>query len=63
VGGMFGPLVGTALFAGNSALPYLETAALLVCFLPFALWLADAELRAGTVPPKAPAAPAGIVPQ
>ena len=33
VGGMLGPLVGTALFAGSVALPYLGTAALLTCFV------------------------------
>jgi MFS family permease len=46
VGGMMGPLVGTALFAGNTAVPYLGTAALLACFVPIAAWLAAVEARA-----------------
>ena len=46
VGGMLGPLVGTALFAGNTALPYLGTAALMACFLLPASWLARMEARA-----------------
>jgi MFS family permease len=46
VGGMLGPLVGTALFAGSSVLPYLGTAALVTCFIPVALWLARLERRA-----------------
>lgn len=45
VGGMLGPLVGTALFAGNTAVPYLGTAALLACFVPLAAWLARVEAR------------------
>ena len=48
-GGMLGPLVGTALFAGSSSLPYLATAGLVTCFIPVALWLAHLERRA-TVP-------------
>lgn len=43
VGGMLGPLVGTALFAGNTAVPYVAAAALLTCFVPIALWLARGE--------------------
>ena len=45
-GGMLGPLIGTALFAGSSTLPYLATAALVTLFLPVALWLARLERRA-----------------
>ncbi|HEY6462617.1 MAG TPA: MFS transporter, partial [Polyangiaceae bacterium] len=46
VGGMLGPLVGTALLAGNTAIPYVGTAALLACFVPVAVWLARVERRA-----------------
>jgi DHA1 family multidrug resistance protein-like MFS transporter len=46
VGGMLGPLVGTALFAGDTAVPYLGTAALVACFVPLALWLGRLERRA-----------------
>jgi MFS family permease len=46
VGGMAGPLVGTALFAGSTAVPYLGTAGLLACFIPVAAWLAQVETRA-----------------
>jgi MFS family permease len=46
VGGMAGPLVGTALFAGSTAVPYVGTAALLACFVPVAAWLARMEMRA-----------------
>jgi MFS family permease len=45
VGGMLGPLVGTALFAGSTAVPYLGTAALLACFVPIGVWLAKGEVR------------------
>jgi MFS family permease len=45
-GGMLGPLIGTALFAGSSVLPYLGTAGLVTCFIPVALWLARLERRA-----------------
>jgi MFS family permease len=48
VGGMLGPLVGTALFAGSTAVPYLATAALVLGFLPAALWLASLEVRAAS---------------
>ena len=48
-GGMLGPLVGTALFAGNTAIPYLAAAALSACFVPVAAWLARPELFAGTL--------------
>jgi len=48
-GGMLGPLIGTALFAGSTTLPYLGTAGLVACFIPVALWLARLERRA-TVP-------------
>lgn len=47
-GGMLGPLIGTALFAGSSMLPYLGTAGLVTCFIPVALWLARLE-RGATV--------------
>ena len=43
VGGVLGPLVGTALLAGNTAVPYLATSALVVCFMPLAAWLARVE--------------------
>lgn len=49
-GGMLGPLVGTALFAGSSRLPYLATAGLVTCFIPVALWLASLERRAISPP-------------
>jgi MFS family permease len=45
VGGMLGPLVGTALFAGNTAIPYMAAAALLTCFVPVAVWLTSGETR------------------
>jgi MFS family permease len=45
VGGMFGPLVGTALLAGSTAVPYLGTAALAACFVPLAVWLGRVETR------------------
>jgi MFS family permease len=52
VGGMLGPLVGTALFAGNTAVPYLGTAALLACFVPLGVWLSfdRASARQGAPP-------------
>jgi MFS family permease len=46
LGGMLGPLVGTALFTGSTAIPYLGTAAMIACFVPVALWLAGIERRA-----------------
>jgi MFS family permease len=46
VGGMAGPLVGTVLFAGSTAVPYVGTAVLLACFVPVAAWLARVETRA-----------------
>jgi len=46
VGGMAGPLVGTALFAGSTAVPYVGTAVLIACFVPVAAWLARTETRA-----------------
>ena len=46
VGGMLGPLVGTALFAGDTAVPYLATAGLVACFVPLAVWLGRRETRA-----------------
>jgi MFS family permease len=45
VGGMLGPLVGTALFAGSTAVPYLLSAGLLTCFIPVGVWLARVESR------------------
>jgi MFS family permease len=45
LGGVIGPLVGTALFTGNTAVPYVGTAALLTCFVPVAAWLARVEGR------------------
>jgi MFS family permease len=48
VGGMLGPLVGTALFAGSTTLPYLISAALVACFIPVALWLDRAIGRGST---------------
>jgi hypothetical protein len=49
VGGMLGPLVGTALFAGSVAIPYLGTAALVAGFVPAAAWLARIERRASAI--------------
>jgi MFS family permease len=43
VGGVLGPLVGTALLAGNSAVPYVGTAAVVLLFLPVTQWLARVE--------------------
>jgi MFS family permease len=48
VGGMLGPLVGTALLAGATAVPYVGTAALSACFIPLAVWLGRVEKRAAT---------------
>jgi MFS family permease len=45
LGGMLGPLIGTALFAGDVAIPYFGTAALVACFVPAAAWLARIERR------------------
>jgi MFS family permease len=45
VGGTLGPLVGTALFAGATAVPYMATAALCACFIPLAAWLGRVEAR------------------
>jgi MFS family permease len=45
IGGMLGPLVGTALLAGSTAVPYLGTAALAACFVPLGLWLGRVETR------------------
>ena len=49
VGGMLGPLIGTALFAGSVAIPYLGTAALVACFVPAAAWLARIERRGSAI--------------
>ncbi len=46
VGGMLGPLVGTALFATSTELPYLLTAALVAAFVPVAWWLRRIERTA-----------------
>jgi MFS family permease len=46
VGGMFGPLVGTALLAGSTVVPYVGTAVLAACFVPLAAWLGSVETRA-----------------
>ena len=43
IGGMLGPLVGTALFTGSASIPYLATAVLVSCFIPAAFWLARLE--------------------
>jgi MFS family permease len=45
VGGMLGPLVGTALLAGTTAVPYVGTAVLAACFVPLAVWLSRVETR------------------
>ncbi len=42
VGGVLGPLVGTALFAGDVATPYLVCALVAAAFVPFAIWLVRA---------------------
>ncbi|HEY0195673.1 MAG TPA: MFS transporter, partial [Kofleriaceae bacterium] len=39
IGAMLGPLVGTAVFAQSTALPYLGTAGLMLAFVPVAVWL------------------------
>jgi MFS family permease len=46
LGGMLGPLVGTALFAGSTSLPYLATAALVTGFLPLSFGLSRQETNA-----------------
>jgi MFS family permease len=51
VGGMLGPLVGTALLTRNNALPYLGTSALVVCAAPLAVMLAILEARARAARP------------
>jgi MFS family permease len=45
VGGTLGPLVGTALLAGNTVRPYLATAVLAALFGPLGVWLARVEMR------------------
>ena len=50
VGGTLGPLVGTALFAGSTAIPYLLSAALLACFVPVAASLVKYEREPALVP-------------
>ncbi|HVV49257.1 MAG TPA: MFS transporter [Polyangia bacterium] len=46
LGGTAGPLVGTALLARSTTVPYLATAGLVACAVPLALWLARLEARA-----------------
>jgi MFS family permease len=43
VGGMLGPLVGTALFANSTIVPYLMTGALMLACVPMALSLRMVE--------------------
>ena len=50
LGGMLGPLAGTALLTTSTSLPYLGTAVLVTCSIPLALWLARLEARAVTRP-------------
>lgn len=50
-GGTLGPLVGTALFADHTAVPYLGAAALVACALPLAVWLASLERKLARVQP------------
>jgi MFS family permease len=50
LGATLGPLVGTALFAGSTAVPYLVTAGLVLCSLPLARLLVRAEVRAAAPP-------------
>jgi MFS family permease len=45
IGGMLGPLIGTALFAGHTALPYVGTAALVATFVPVGVYLSVVERR------------------
>jgi MFS family permease len=45
IGGMLGPLVGTALLSSNTKLPYLATAVVVVVFAPLAVWLARLEAQ------------------
>ncbi|MGE0786304.1 MAG: MFS transporter [Sandaracinaceae bacterium] len=47
VGGMVGPLVGTALLADDTASPYVGSAALVALFVPLAGWLVALERRRG----------------
>jgi len=47
-GGMLGPLVGTALFAGDVAVPYVLTAMLVASSVPVALWLSPIERVSST---------------
>jgi hypothetical protein len=49
---MLGPLVGTALFAGQVFVPYVGTAALVACFVPAGLWLARIERAALRTAPR-----------
>ncbi len=45
IGGSLGPLIGSALFSGAIATPYLFTAAVNALLLPIALWLIRASRR------------------
>jgi len=45
LGGMLGPLVGTALLATNTTIPYIGTAVLVAGCAPIAAWLAILEMR------------------
>jgi MFS family permease len=45
-GAALGPLLGTALFAESTRMPYLVTAGLMASFIPVALWLARSAERA-----------------
>ncbi len=47
LGGMIGPLLGTALLATDTAIPYVGTAVLVIGCAPIAAWLAGPEMRAG----------------
>ena len=53
LGGMLGPLIGTALFAGPLDIPYYVSAAVLAAFLPGAIYLVRAHKLAAA---RAPAA-------
>jgi len=50
IGGSLGPLVGSVLFGGAIATPYLFTAAVNALLLPIALWLVRASRRAAPAP-------------
>ncbi len=54
VGGMLGPLIGTALFAGRLDVPYYVSALVLAAFLPGAIYLVRARKQAIEAAPKVP---------